>query len=235
MFRSTNARLVSRFLPRRSDGGMASSRATPNSHVGDEQQNLRSHLRQNRECLQLRVACAPTWGYISIDDIFTKSTSGTRVYSVHVLVGNVILNYSRRLRVQAPQDNHLTPGMALWRRMKRSSSRLSLEKAKLTTTAPERSLGHDLAGGQGCLRPSKKSLFPNSATFPDGRCTAASRTSRAARSWRSRPSSSSCRIPNRGRFCLLQAQKASKPPSTCPVCERRSSPVVSSSRPSKIL
>ena len=42
----------------------------------------------------LRVACAPTWGYISIDDIFTKSTSGTRVYSVHVLVGDVIVNYA---------------------------------------------------------------------------------------------------------------------------------------------
>ena len=41
---------------------------------------------------QLRVACAPTWGYISIDDVYTKSTSGTRVYSVHVLVGDVILN-----------------------------------------------------------------------------------------------------------------------------------------------
>ena len=43
---------------------------------------------------QLRVACAPTWGYISIDDVYTKSTSGTRVYSVHVLVGDVILNYA---------------------------------------------------------------------------------------------------------------------------------------------
>ena len=30
----------------------------------------------------------------AIDDIFTKSTSGTRVYSVHVLVGDVIVNYA---------------------------------------------------------------------------------------------------------------------------------------------
>ena len=43
---------------------------------------------------QLRVACAPTWGFLSIDDVYTKSTSGTRVYSVHVLVGDVILNYA---------------------------------------------------------------------------------------------------------------------------------------------
>ena len=62
----------------------------------------------------LRVACAPTWGYISIDDIFTKSTSGTRVYSVHVLVGDVILNYPTPTS-SSPSRPSPKIGMTLWR------------------------------------------------------------------------------------------------------------------------
>ena len=41
----------------------------------------------------LRVACCPTWGSIAIDDIYTKSGAGTRVYVLHVLCGDVLINY----------------------------------------------------------------------------------------------------------------------------------------------
>lgn len=43
----------------------------------------------------LRVACLPTWASVVIDDIYTQADKATRVYNMHVLVGEkVILNYS---------------------------------------------------------------------------------------------------------------------------------------------
>ena len=39
----------------------------------------------------LRTACHPTWGTISIDDIYTDSRSGQRHFSVHMLVGDKVL------------------------------------------------------------------------------------------------------------------------------------------------
>ena len=39
----------------------------------------------------LRTACLPTWGTISIDDIYTLSRSGQRAFTVHALVGSKLL------------------------------------------------------------------------------------------------------------------------------------------------
>ena len=39
----------------------------------------------------LRTACHPTWGTISIDDIYTDSRSGQRHFTVHALVGDKVL------------------------------------------------------------------------------------------------------------------------------------------------
>ena len=39
----------------------------------------------------LRTACHPTWGTISIDDIYTSSRSGQRHFTVHALVGDKVL------------------------------------------------------------------------------------------------------------------------------------------------
>ena len=39
----------------------------------------------------LRTACHPTWGTISIDDIYTSSRSGVRHFTVHTLVGDKVL------------------------------------------------------------------------------------------------------------------------------------------------
>ena len=39
----------------------------------------------------LRTACHPTWGTISVDDIYTDSRSGQRHFSVHALVGDKVL------------------------------------------------------------------------------------------------------------------------------------------------
>ncbi len=39
----------------------------------------------------LRTACHPTWGTISVDDIYTDSRSGQRHFTVHTLVGDKVL------------------------------------------------------------------------------------------------------------------------------------------------
>ena len=39
----------------------------------------------------VELARCPVWSYLSVDDIYTKATSGTRVFSVHALIGDVML------------------------------------------------------------------------------------------------------------------------------------------------
>ena len=39
----------------------------------------------------LRTACHPTWGTLSVDDIYTDSRSGQRHFTVHTLVGHKVL------------------------------------------------------------------------------------------------------------------------------------------------
>ena len=39
----------------------------------------------------LRTACCPTWGTVSIDDIYSDSASGIRHFTVHILIGDKVL------------------------------------------------------------------------------------------------------------------------------------------------
>ena len=41
--------------------------------------------------MTMRTACAPHWGYLTIDDIYSGSASGTRFFTSHVLLGDVLL------------------------------------------------------------------------------------------------------------------------------------------------
>ena len=54
-----------------------------------------SHVQQGVLCrkgrMGLRTAVMPTWGSMSIDDVYTGSRKGERAFTVHVLVGDLIL------------------------------------------------------------------------------------------------------------------------------------------------
>ena len=39
----------------------------------------------------MRTAVCPHWGEISIDDIYSGSAAGTRAFTMHVILGDVIL------------------------------------------------------------------------------------------------------------------------------------------------
>ena len=93
VFRSTSRDWsAASYLAEALDGWLAAARLlTPTSGTDSKISDL---LFVKLGFPGLRVACAPTWGFISIDDVYTKSTSGVRVYSVHVLVGDVIVNYA---------------------------------------------------------------------------------------------------------------------------------------------
>ena len=42
----------------------------------------------------MRIAVCPTWNYLQVDDIYTKAGTGARVYTIHALIGDLILNYA---------------------------------------------------------------------------------------------------------------------------------------------
>lgn len=42
----------------------------------------------------MRTAVCPTWGEVGIDDIYTDSASGTRHFTMHVLVGDVVVEHA---------------------------------------------------------------------------------------------------------------------------------------------
>ena len=71
--------------------GAASRLKTPSSGANE---NISDCIAVRMGFPALRVACAPTWGSVSIDDIYSTSGAGTRVYTMHVLVGDVIVNFS---------------------------------------------------------------------------------------------------------------------------------------------
>ena len=39
----------------------------------------------------LRTACLPTWGSISVDDIYSDAASGQRHFTLNILVGSKVL------------------------------------------------------------------------------------------------------------------------------------------------
>ena len=49
----------------------------------------------------VRIAVMPTWGYVSIDDIYTESKKGQRSYVVSALVGDLILIHSDAFAVRS--------------------------------------------------------------------------------------------------------------------------------------
>ena len=73
-------------------GGLWTNKRMPDSS-GDVQQAIL--YRKGRSMLggagAMRTAVCPHWGLISIDDIFSGSASGTRHFTMHVLLGDVIL------------------------------------------------------------------------------------------------------------------------------------------------
>ena len=70
--------------------GAAARLLTPSSGANE---NIADAVAVRLGFPALRVACAPTWGSVAIDDIFSKSAAGTRVYNLHVLIGDVLINY----------------------------------------------------------------------------------------------------------------------------------------------
>ena len=62
--------------------------ATPTSGAND---NIAQAIVYRMGHPGLRTACHPTWGTISIDDIYTDSRSGQRHFTVHTMVGSKVL------------------------------------------------------------------------------------------------------------------------------------------------
>ena len=73
-------------------GGLWTSKRMPDA-AGDVQQAIL--YRKGRSMLggagAMRTAVCPHWGLVSIDDIFSGSASGSRHFTMHVLLGDVIL------------------------------------------------------------------------------------------------------------------------------------------------
>ena len=73
-------------------GGLSTNKRMPDA-ASDVQQAIL--YRKGRSMLggagAMRTAVCPHWGMISIDDIFSGSASGTRHFTMHVLLGDVIL------------------------------------------------------------------------------------------------------------------------------------------------
>lgn len=62
-----------------------------NERMPDKSSHVASTIAHRMGRMGLRTACLPTWGTISIDDIYTDSRSGQRSFVVHALVGDKVL------------------------------------------------------------------------------------------------------------------------------------------------
>ena len=66
-----------------------------NTRMPDAASNVQEGLvcRKGRSMMPtpMRLAVAPHWGYLSVDDIYTGARKGERRYVLSVLVGDVIL------------------------------------------------------------------------------------------------------------------------------------------------
>ena len=75
-------------------GGWFTNKRMPAAASNIQQAILYRHGRQMLDGMDgkaMRTAVCPTWGYVSIDDIYTGARKGTRRFVVSVLVGDVIL------------------------------------------------------------------------------------------------------------------------------------------------
>ena len=79
------------YLRRESRGLIASSRMPDKSAHIATGVRIRSSTMGLDGVNAVELARCPVWGYLSVDDVYTKATSGTRVFSVHALIGDVML------------------------------------------------------------------------------------------------------------------------------------------------
>ena len=59
--------------------------------VTDVQQAILYRRGMMMQPVPMRTAVCPSWGYISVDDIYSGATKGQRRYILSALVGDVIL------------------------------------------------------------------------------------------------------------------------------------------------
>ena len=62
-----------------------------NKRMPDAASNVQSGILYRRGRTGMRTAVCPHWNAVSIDDIYSDSASGTRHFTMHVLLGDVLL------------------------------------------------------------------------------------------------------------------------------------------------
>ena len=72
-------------------GGWWTNKRMPSTPAAGANANIARGIVHRKGRPGLRTACHPTWGTISIDDIYTSSRSGQRHFTVHALVGDKVL------------------------------------------------------------------------------------------------------------------------------------------------
>ena len=76
---------------RAATGGFWTNDRMPSTPASGTNSNIARGIVYRSGRTGLRTACLPTWGTISIDDIYTSSRSGQRHFTVHALVGDKVL------------------------------------------------------------------------------------------------------------------------------------------------
>ena len=74
-----------------STGGFWTNKRMPATPATGANQNIARGIVYRAGRTGLRTACLPTWGTISVDDIYTSSRSGQRHFTVHALIGDKVL------------------------------------------------------------------------------------------------------------------------------------------------
>ena len=62
-----------------------------NKRMPDAASNIQQAILYRKGRTGLRTAVCPHWGEVGIDDIYSDSAAGTRHFTMHVLLGDVIL------------------------------------------------------------------------------------------------------------------------------------------------
>lgn len=65
-----------------------------NARMPDGSSNVNNCIRYRTGQPGVRKACVPVWGNLAIDDIFSGSASGTKFLSMHIVLGDMVLNYA---------------------------------------------------------------------------------------------------------------------------------------------
>ena len=62
-----------------------------NKRMPDKENHVQQAILHRKGRMGMRTAVCPHWGRIGVDDIYSGSASGTRAFTMHVLLGDVIL------------------------------------------------------------------------------------------------------------------------------------------------